>query len=57
MVDIDSELLSELCRKHRVPLKLAQEIISEFATVEGPKKRYIGQVIEEWENVDKETGT
>jgi hypothetical protein len=55
MVDIvDPDLLEELCRKHHVPFELALKIISDFTMTEESKKRYIRQIIEEWENVDKE---
>lgn len=45
---IDVDLLQELCRKHGVPSRLVKRIISEFPTVDGPKKSYIRQIIEEW---------
>lgn len=53
---VDPGLLKELCEKHRVPPKLAQRIISEFLTVETPKKNYIQEIIEKWDDyVDKKT--
>lgn len=60
MVEIvDSELLKELCSKHGVPFTLAQKIISEYLVTDIPKKRYVGQIIEEkWDNyVDKKTSS
>ena len=55
---VDTELLKELCLKHRVPCNLAQRIISEFGIVGGAKKGYIRQIIEEWEGyVDKKAGS
>ena len=60
MVEIvDAELLKELCLKHGVPFALAQKIISEFKTIDVPKKRYVGLIIEEeWNKyVDKKAGS
>jgi len=56
---VDAELLKELCRKHGVPFALAQKIISEFNTIDIPKKRYVGLIIEEeWDKyVDKKAGS
>lgn len=55
---VDPSLLKELCLKHKVPLKLAQRIVSEFLTVETPKKNYLEEIIEGWESyVDKKTGS
>jgi hypothetical protein len=56
---VDAELLKELCMKHGVPFALAQKIISEFNTIDVPKKRYIGLIIEEeWHKyVDKKAGS
>ena len=56
---VDAELLKELCLKHGVPFALAQKIISEFNTIDVPKKRYVGLIIEEeWDRyVDKKTGS
>lgn len=56
---VDAELLKELCLKHRVPFTLAQKIISEFNTIDVPKKRYVQSIIEEeWNaHVDKKDGS
>jgi len=56
---VDAELLKELCLKHRVPFALAQRIISEFDTVDVPKKGYARLIIEEeWDKyVDKKAGS
>jgi hypothetical protein len=56
---VDAELLKELCLKHGVPFALAQKIISEFNTIDVPKKRYVGLIIEEeWgKYVDKKVGS
>lgn len=56
---VDAELLKELCLKHGVPFALAQKIISEFNTIDVPKKRYVGLIIEEeWNKyVDKKAGS
>lgn len=56
---VDAELLKELCLKHGVPFALAQKIISEFKTIDVPKKRYVGLIIEEeWNKyVDKKAGS
>ena len=56
---VDAELLKKLCLKHGVPFALAQKIISEFNTIDVPKKRYVGLIIEEeWDKyVDKKAGS
>ena len=56
---VDAELLKELCRKHGVPFVLADKIVSEFDTIDVPKKRYVRLSIEEeWgKYVDKKTGS
>jgi len=56
---VDAELLKELCLKHGVPFELAQKIISEFNTMDVPKKRYVRLIIEEeWDKyVDKKAGS
>ena len=56
---VDAELLKELCLKHGVPFALAQKIISEFDTLDVPKKGYARLIIEEeWDKyVDKKAGS
>ena len=52
---VDAELLNKLCAKHGVPFALAQKMISEFDTIDVPKKGYVRGIIEEeWDkHVDK----
>lgn len=56
---VDPELLKELCARNRVPLTLAQKIISDFSDTDISKKRYVQLIIEEeWgKHVDKKAGS